>query len=313
VEIGLYAQDHWQLRRDFAFDFGGRLDWQRLTGSWRAAPRLGLAWAPLGDEATVFRAGLGWFYDRVPLVAAAYPSLPAAVVAEGGVRGFAPRSRNWSVQAEHRFPRFFRLRAGYLESESEGLLLLHPRGAGATLRNDGRQQYRQVEVVSRFSAREGQQIFVSYVHSRARGNLNEFPVWLGDMPSPILRPDDYARVPADVPHRLLLWGVIPFNSLTRIAPVMEYRSGLPYSALDVRQQYAETPNVRRFPNFFSFDFRIARDIHVRKHAVQISFSMFNLTNHWNPDTVRWNTADPQFGEFLGQHRRRYRLDFDFLF
>jgi hypothetical protein len=41
--------------------------------------------------------------------------------------------------------------------------------------------------------------------------------------------------------------------------------------------------------------------------------MSNITNHWNPDTVRLNTADAQFGEFLGQRRRRYRLDFDFLF
>jgi hypothetical protein len=107
--------------------------------------------------------------------------------------------------------------------------------------------------------------------------------------------------------------VVPLNDRTRIAPLFEYRTGRPYSALDAGQQYAGSPNARRFPPFLSLDYRIARDIHVRKHAVQLSFSMFNVTNHWNPDTVRLNIADPQFGQFLGQHRRRFRLDFDFLF
>jgi hypothetical protein len=44
----------------------------------------------------------------------------------------------------------------------------------------------------------------------------------------------------------------------------------------------------------------------------VSLSFYNLTNHWNPDTVRHNTADPLFGQFLGQRSRRFRLDFDFL-
>jgi hypothetical protein len=118
---------------------------------------------------------------------------------------------------------------------------------------------------------------------------------------------------ADTPNRILLWGVIPLDKNTRIAPVIEYRTGLPWSPLDEHQQYAAAPYSRRYPDFFSLDFRIGRDIHVRKHAVQISFSMFNVTNHWNPDAVRLNVADPQFGEFLGQHRRRFRLDFDYLF
>jgi hypothetical protein len=332
-ENGTYVQDHWQIRPALALHAGVRADWQRLTATARIAPRLGLSWALFGDSSTIFRSGFGWFYDRAPLSVAAFRSYPEQVIdgvvftnhlglRDGGgllVFGasregnFAPRSRTWSAQLEHRFPRIARLRAGYLDSRSEGLVVLRPEPGQLIMAADGRSRYRQFEVVSEVSYRPGQQIFLSYVRSFSRGNLNEFTEWVGDFASPLVRPAVYATAPANMPHRFLLWGIIPFNPVTRLAPVIEYRTGLPYSPLDVSQQYAGEPNSRRFPNFFSLDFRVARDIHIKKHAVQLSFSMFNVTNHWNPDSVRWNAADPQFGEFLGQHRRRFRLDFDYLF
>ena len=96
--------------------------------------------------------------------------------------------------------------------------------------------------------------------------------------------------------------------------MVEYRSGFPYTRVDERQNYAGTPNTVRYPNFFSLDLRLAKSLTVGKeHAAQISFSAFNVTNHWNPEAVRWNTADPQLGEFPGQRPRRFRLDFDLLF
>ncbi len=330
---GSYVQDHWQLRPTLAFDTGIRADWQSITGTMRLAPRAALTWAPFGTSNTVFRSGFGWFYDRVPLGAFAFHSYPQQVV-DGNLLenrvgsrdgagpfvfgseqpgNFAPRSLAWSTQVEHRFPRWVRLRASYLENHSRGLLLLDPAGSALNLSDSGRSRYRQFEFISKLAPREGQEIMFSYVRSLSRGNLNEFGDFLGDSPWPVIRRDVYAVAPSDTPNRFLMWGVIPLNPRMRIAPVIEYRNGLPFSALNAAQQYAQTPNTLRFPNFFSLDFRIARDIHVRKHAVQVSFSMFNVTNHWNPDTVRVNRADPQFGEFLGQHRRRFRLDFDFLF
>jgi len=101
--------------------------------------------------------------------------------------------------------------------------------------------------------------------------------------------------------------------LPQFAPVIEYRNGFPYSALDAAQQYAGTPNSKALPAFFSFDARIGRDFLFRKHKFRVLFSMFNVTNHANFDAVRWNTADPQFGEVLGMRPRRFRLDFDWLF
>ena len=110
---------------------------------------------------------------------------------------------------------------------------------------------------------------------------------------------------------------LEFLQLSRgwlLAPVTEYRTGFPYARVDERQNYAGVPNAWRFPNFFSQDLRVAKSLTAGKdHAVQFSFSVFNLTNHWNPEAVRWNTADAQVGEFLGQRPRRFRVDFDLLF
>jgi len=332
-EGGFYGQDHWQLKPAFAADFGLRADWQRLTGTVGLAPRLAFSWAPLGDNNTVVRTGFGWFYDRVPLVAGAFSAYPARIV-DGALLenrtgsrdaagplvfgperpgNFAPRSRTGSAQIEHRFGETVRLRANYTESHSRGLLVLAPSAGAMTLAGNGRSVYRQFELVSRIVPRKGQELFASYTRSSGRANLNDLVQYLGDTPPAVIRPGVFTTADLDTPHRILVWGVIPLNALTRIAPLFEYRTGRPYSALDAAQQYAGLPNARRFPAFFSIDYRIARDIHIRKHAVQVSFSMFNVTNHWNPDTVRLNVADPQFGEFLGQHKRRFRLDFDFLF
>jgi hypothetical protein len=225
---------------------------------------------------------------------------------------FAPRAITWNAQLEHRFSRLASVRGSYLTSRSAGLPVLDPQPdlGQMTLAGHGRSRYRQLEVVSRLSWAESQELFVTYTHSRSRGNLNEISNYLGTTPSPLIRPDAYAETYASVPHRVLAWGVIPMRYGVWMAPTVEYRIGFPFSALDARQQYAEPPHARRFPSFFSFDFRASKDIPYKKHVARISVSLFNVTNHWNPNTVRWNRADPQFGEFLGSRRRMFRVDFD---
>jgi hypothetical protein len=59
---------------------------------------------------------------------------------------------------------------------------------------------------------------------------------------------------------------------------------------------------------------VAKDFQVRQeHAVRLTMTVQNLTNHYNPLQVHSNLADPQFGQFFGNYNRKYLLDFDFLF
>jgi hypothetical protein len=74
------------------------------------------------------------------------------------------------------------------------------------------------------------------------------------------------------------------------------------------------PNEKRYPHFLSIDSRVSRDIQVSpKYSVRLSVSGFNLTNHFNPEAVHGNTADPVYGYFFGHRGRRFTADFDVLF
>jgi hypothetical protein len=252
---------------------------------------------------------------------------------------FAPRSFVWKLQVEQAFSPWIQVRAAFRQGQAQDLIVIDP-VAGERLRSlllnsQGRSRHRRFEVVSRLSLRRERRLFLSYVHGRTQSNLNEFPEFLGNYPEPLVRPDVYTTATGNIPRRFLAWGLVPLTAplkkstvklfppslalwqLTRgwlLAPVAEYRTGFPYSLRSERQSYAGVPNAARFPNFFSLDLRVAKNIAVgERHAVQVSFSVFNATNHWNPEAVRWNTADPQVGEFLGQRPRRYRIDFDVLF
>jgi hypothetical protein len=158
---------------------------------------------------------------------------------------------------------------------------------------------------------------LSYTRSRAEGTLNSFDTYLGNFPTPLLRPVVYSNLPADLPNRFLVWGhlKVPIGSV-EINPIVEYRNGFPYARYDELQNYVGIPNsdATRFPSFFSADARVTRDFKVSpKYAVRISVTGLNLTNHFNALAVHNNTADPQFGIFFGNYHRRYRLDFDIIF
>jgi hypothetical protein len=69
--IGLFVQDEWRPRHDLTVNAGLRYDAQFLPDPIRTdtnnfAPRIGLAYSP-GDKKLVVRAGLGIYFDRIPL------------------------------------------------------------------------------------------------------------------------------------------------------------------------------------------------------------------------------------------------------
>lgn len=314
-ELAVFGQDGWDLRRNVRIDAGVRSDYQRITGRNRVAPRIGAAWSPFGEESTTVRAGWGWFFDRVPLNVYAFPFFPDRGGAASGIeaRGLAPRSSIWNVQMDRVLHRVAQLRLNYIDTKSRDLIVFQPQTNANVLTGNGRAHTRQFEAVARLRWAAEQEWMISYVHTRAHGNLNEFTEIAGDFPIAVLREDVYATTYGNIPHRFLTWGVFPMRYGIRFYPVLDWRTGFPYSALDARQRYADVPNSRRYPAFFSLDLRASKDIPFRKHMVRLSFSLFNATDHSNFDAVRLNVADPQFGELLGRRNRRYRVDFDWLF
>src|SRR5262249_58358365 len=97
-------------------------------------------------------------------------------------------------------------------------------------------------------------ITASYVHSTAKGDINDFVSLFGDMRDPIIHPDEYTRQAFDVPNRFLVWGVINLPRQIVVAPTAEYRTGFPYTVVDEEQKVVGARNDGgRYPNLFTLD------------------------------------------------------------
>jgi hypothetical protein len=231
---------------------------------------------------------------------------------------FAPYSTNLNVQGEQILSANFRLQANYLQSQSGDLIVLTPQImpslSAFVLNGSGSSQLKQLELTAAARAgREGQMYF-SYVRSHAAGNLNEFGNYLANFPPAVILPDARTNLPGDIPNRFLAWGRLALPLKIHLMPKVEFRSGLPWSAVNVFQNYVGVPNQNRFPDYLSVDLRLSKDFKVSdKYTLRFAVSGSNLTDHFNPVSIHVNTADPAYGVFFGEFRRRYTADFDVIF
>jgi hypothetical protein len=352
IESGVFGQDHWTVLPNLAFDFGIRMESQDLSHSLRFAPRVGLAWQPFKKGGTVVRGGYGIYYDRVPLSVFSFGGYPEQIVTSYGPGGniidgprhylnviesvsgkrfllvkagtnpgnFAPYSRAWQIEAEHSFSPKLHVRLNYLVNDSDGIVVLNPQVVrkkdSLVLSGNGNSQYRQLEFTAVLSPRAGQKLSLSYVHSEADGDLNDFSRYLGDFPSPVVQPNQFTALPGDLPDRFLAWGFFPLPWKMQVAPIVEYHTGFTYAPVNASRNYVGVPYSDRFryPKFFSADARVSKDVKVNeKYSLRFSLSVLNMTNHFNPLDVHANTGDPQYGVFFGNYKRLFRGDFDVLF
>jgi Carboxypeptidase regulatory-like domain/TonB-dependent Receptor Plug Domain len=351
-ESGVFGQDHWAVLPNLAFDFGVRLESQDLSHAMEFAPRVGFAWQPYKKGGTVVRGGYGIYYDRVPLSVFSFGSYPEQIITLYGPTGniidgprhylnlietvsgkrflfvkagtnpgnFAPYSKAWQIEAEHSFSPKLRVRFNYLVNVSDGIVVLNPQVVrqrdALVLSGNGNSRYRRLEFTAVLTPRDGQKLFLSYVHSEAHGDLNDFSRYLGDFPSPVVQPNQSTALPGDLPHRFLAWGFFPLPWKMQIAPIVEYHTGFAYAPVDAARNYVGIPYSYRFryPNFFSADARVSKDVKVNeKYSLRFSLSVLNTTNHFNALDVHANTGDPQYGVFFGNYKRLFRGDFDVLF
>jgi Carboxypeptidase regulatory-like domain len=353
TEFAFFVQDHWSVTRNLSVDLGMRTESQEVTEALRVAPRLGVAWKPLSKWGTTVRAGVGLFYDRVPLNVFGFANNPERIITsydgsgqilsgptfysnvlgqvdartpfvfhENQVGDFSPRSTTWSAEIEQPITSILKVRASYMVNQSSGNVLLNPvpPAVGSAnglmiLTGNGDSRYHQLALTARLRLQgEKQQMFFSYVGSGARGDLNGFSNFLGTYPVPLVLSNQYGNLPSNLPNRFLAWGLLHFPWKFQLAPIVEYRSGFPYAVTDAYQVYVGQPYSSHYPTFFSLDARISKDFQVNpKYSVRFSVSGFNLTNHWNPDSVYSNTGAQEYGVFFGQHKRRFQADFEVIF
>ncbi len=346
TDFAVYAHDHWQANSWVSVDLGVRLGREDIGGEgFYAAPRFGLTIAPAGYPSTVLRFGAGLYYDRVPLYLLTFLDYPKQILtrfaADGitvsdGPKPFAhriatrdgrlrvPFTAAYRAQLDHEFGGGLLVRVGYEQRDRfddfvvEPFESVLPTVAEFQLRNNGIQRYREFQAMLRWHAAERTTLYFSYTRSRAEGDLNTFDPFFGNFPTAILRPNERNRSPYDAPDRLLIWGPIGLPWKLNFLPVMDVRSGYPFSAVDDDLNFVGPRNrAGRYPLFFSLDAELTRRFLIpfagRKWDVLVGARVFNTTNHWNPRDVQRVVTHPLFGEFFNTADREFRIRFEIEF
>jgi hypothetical protein len=235
-----------------------------------------------------------------------------------------PRSVRYSLQLDRGVTKDLTARVGFLERFTKNDLLVEPLingGAGVLqLSSRGRSRYDELQFLLAYNNEKFGQLNASYVFSRSRGDLNSADNFFGNTPAFVVRPNEYGRLPFDVPHRFLLYGQFNVSKKydVRIAPLFEIRSGFPYSAFSERLDFVGARNAAgRFPTYLSLDVQATKGFKIpfilKDKRARVGIALFNLTNHFNPRDVQSNTGSPNYGKFynsLGTSvKAKFEVDF----
>ena len=347
TDVEEFVQDQWVVNDQLAVDLGGRLTSETVGRPAAFAPRAGVAYSPGKSKKTVFRAGAGLFYDRVSLLEADFVHDPQRTLSffdetgqmigsptpylnafvRNGVGPLpsrvrlepdtSPRSFVSNIEVDRQLWANAVVRVSYIYSQTHNLLVVNP--IPGVFGNDGllglfstgHAKYHEFEATLHFQPVHHAEMNVSYIWSRARGDLNTVSNIFLPFEQPVIRPNVSGILPSDVPNRVVGWGVFHLPWSLTVSPVVDVHTGFPYSDVDVLQNYAAVPNGQRFPTFFSLDAQAYRDFHLHlpfteqgsRHKMRVGLYSINLTNHGNFHDVYNNVSSPFFSTFTGFQRR----------
>jgi Carboxypeptidase regulatory-like domain len=347
TDVEEFIQDHWTINEHLVLDAGARLTSQTVGRATAFGPRAGLAYSPGKNQKTVFRVGAGLFYDRVSLLEMAFaqypvrtigfldpfgqplgapvPLLNAYVVNGSGPLlsrlrsepNTSPRGFVGHAEVDRQLGQNAVVRVSYLYSQTDNLFVVNPLqnvfGPNGLLGlfSTGEARYHEVETTLRFRPVKAADLTVSYIWSRARGDLNTMSDVFMTFQQPVIRSNVSGILPSDVPHRVIVSGIAHLPWQLTLSPVVDVHSGFAFSNVDVLQNYVGTPNGQRYPTFFSLDAQVYRDFPLRlpfvhhnvRHKLRLGAYTINATNHHNFNNVYNNVTSPFFGQFTGFQRR----------
>jgi hypothetical protein len=329
VDGGLFVQDTWAVRAGLKVDMGARWDANTAASGLALWPRAVVSY-DVRPNSTKVSSGIGVIADKALLAAPVFPERQARremLYDESGQhlessRLFTNRtegplgtahSLTWNVQLDQALKGGWMARLAYQERYGRGEYAVQPSISG---RQDGvlaltgaaTSRSRSFEVTTGFrSAHGANQAYVSYVRSSAEGSLNDLNAVAGNRgPAQVLL-DAFAPLNADVPHRLLTWGMFSLPWRLTISPFLEIRTGFPFTRIDEAWNVVGSRNDSRFPLFASLDIagEFAFEL-TRRLPARIGLKLFNATGRQNGRAIQRDVERPDFGQVYDPVGRQLR-------
>jgi outer membrane receptor protein involved in Fe transport len=326
TQAGAYVQDTWSVSKRFVVQAGLRTDWDRFTQSAMAEPRLAVNFLPFSDGNT--KLSIGWGIHNAPLnlpmiaqsldqrqIDVFYnnngtePLLPPAIsefaLPAGGLR--QPRFTILSAGWQQKFKRNTLIglellaRNGYHQFAYVDQQPAQPGGI-FLLEDNRKDRYRSALISVRHQFSEATQVYAAYTRSYAHSNEVLDPV-LGAI---FVAAQQSGPLGWDAPNRLLTWGSTPTHIWgVQFSYFFEYRTGYPFSIVNLQQQLVEQPNSKRFPDYASLNVGLEKKLGFWGYLWAVRLSVINILGRENPDTVVNNIAASNFGTFSGGQGRAF--------
>jgi hypothetical protein len=283
----------------------------------------------LPEGRAILRGGFGKYVQRTPLNVGAFPSYESRVsmrfAPDGSPLGPAipfqnvmdsdlqtPEAYVGNVEWNQRFGRRVLMKVEFLRryGTHEFILVPDPVLGEIRLLSTGTSRYRELEATVRYLGGERRDITVSYVWARGTADLNNYDQFYGNFRNPIVRANEHNLIPTDVRHRLLVRGTIGLPGQWDFAPVLELRSGFPWSAVDEFQDFVGPRNrAGRLPAVRTLDFQLSRPWQFKKYRFRAGLKLYNVFGSSASRDVQNNITAPDYGTFFNPIERSIGFTF----
>jgi hypothetical protein len=247
------------------------------------------------------------FYDPTGQVVVGPPAVSQFVRTASGLQ--QPRFTISSAQWQQKFAHNTLLTLNLLARNGyHGFVYVDQQPAqpgGIFLLQDTRKdRYRSATASLRHVFSESMEVYGAYTRSVAHSNEVLNPA-LGSI---FYAAQQSAPVAWDAPNRLLTWGWAPTHIWgIQLSYFFEYRTGFPFSVINLHQQLVGPPNSSRFPDYASLNLGVEKKFDFRGYLWGVRVEAVNALGRQNPDTVVNNIDAPNFGAFSGGQGRAFTL------
>jgi TonB dependent receptor-like, beta-barrel len=323
TEFAMFAQDRWRMGPRVTLEIGMRMDRDSVVEKVNWSPRAGVSISVLPEGEGILRGGFGKFAQRTPLNVGAHTSFEQRTVTRfapdgtplGPANTFTnvtaqdlrtPEALVGNIEWNQRFGRRMLFKTNFLHRQGSHEYIIQPDPANGLieLSSSGSSRYWEFELTGRYLGGERRDITVSYVRSHAVADLNSYDQFYGNLRNPIIRANERNLTSTDVPNRLLVRGNIGLPGKWDFAPVLEIRSGFPWSEVDEFLDFVGPRNrFDRLPTVSTLDFSISRPWHFKKYRFRAGIKIYNAFGSSADRDVQNNLTSPNFGQFYNPIER----------